>query len=380
MGIHIGARRCGVRCTSFIVRATHCSASGWGRAGAATGSGVGSGHSRSDAAGSLSLEPLPPLENPNSPKTPAKELFARKLTPFSGPPLSIGGYADGCLAGASLLPIDGPSWQVMRLSRDRNWGHPNLIAFLERFGDNAKKIGSNGLLIGDMSQPRGGPMLNGHSSHQIGLDADVWFMPMPDHVQSREEREFSFPADVVAKYQQDVDPKGWTHTLTDLIHTATQDSCRYAHFCQCRDQEGVVPRVQPGSRVAGEGGAVVWSRRALSCSHWLLGRQFRLQVATTGAGRRRLRAWTRFLVQSVRATPGLAADTPNAEARHHASGPAARMQRNRNGAVRRAIDYCTALRVAVRRSLAENGGDGSTTPDSWPPGRVRYRPIAAKML
>ena len=162
--------------------------------------------------GSLNPEPLPPLENPNSPKTPAKQLFARKLTPFPGPSLSIGGYADGCLGGAAALPIDGPTWQVMRLSRNRNWGHPNLIAFLERFADNAKKIGWNGLLIGDMAQPRGGPMINGHSSHQIGLDADIWFSPMPDHVQTREEREFSFPTDVVAKNQQDVDPEVWTHT------------------------------------------------------------------------------------------------------------------------------------------------------------------------
>ena len=173
--------------------------------------------------GSLNPTPLPPLENPISPKTPAKELFARKLTPFPGPPRSIGGYADGCLGGATALPNDGPTWQVMRPSRTRNWGHPNLLKFLERFGDNAKKIGWNGLLIGDMSQPRGGPMINGHSSHQVGLDADVWFTPMPDHVQTREEREFSFPADVVAKDQQDIDPEVWTHRDTDLIRTAAQD-------------------------------------------------------------------------------------------------------------------------------------------------------------
>ena len=173
--------------------------------------------------GSLNPVPLPPLENPLSPKIPARELFARKLTPFPGPPRSIGGYADGCLAGATALPIDGPTWQVMRLSRNRNWGHPNLLEFLERFGDNAKMIGWNGLLIGDMSQPRGGPMINGHSSHQVGLDADIWFTPMPNHVQTREEREFSFPADVVAKNQQDIDPKVWTHTDTGLIRTAAQD-------------------------------------------------------------------------------------------------------------------------------------------------------------
>jgi penicillin-insensitive murein endopeptidase len=49
-----------------------------------------------------------------------------------------------------------------------------------------------------MSQPRGGQMLSEHTSHQIGLDVDIWFTPMPDHVQSREEREFGPGTDVVA--------------------------------------------------------------------------------------------------------------------------------------------------------------------------------------
>ena len=112
--------------------------------------------------------------------------------------MPIGSYADGCLAGAVALPITGPAWQVMRLSRDRNWGTPRLIQFIERFGANAKKVGWNGLLIGDMSQPRGGPMISGHASHQIGLDADIWFTPMPDHVLSREEREMDGAVDMVA--------------------------------------------------------------------------------------------------------------------------------------------------------------------------------------
>ena len=80
--------------------------------------------------GTLNPAPLPPLANPDSPSTPAKDLFGRKPTPFPGPPRAIGSYADGCLAGAVPLPITGPAWQVMRLSRNRNWGHPNLIAFL----------------------------------------------------------------------------------------------------------------------------------------------------------------------------------------------------------------------------------------------------------
>src|SRR5262249_2558031 len=93
--------------------------------------------------GSLNPEPLPPLQTPGGSPNPAKGPFARKSTPFPGPPRSIGGYFDGCLAGAVPLPITGPTWQVMRLSRNRNWGNPQLVRFIERFATNAKKIGWN---------------------------------------------------------------------------------------------------------------------------------------------------------------------------------------------------------------------------------------------
>ncbi len=173
--------------------------------------------------GTLDPKPLPPLANPNSPTTPAKQLFGRKTEPLAGAPRSIGGYADGCLAGGVALPITGPSWQVMRLSRNRNWGNPALIEFLERLGNNARKIGWNGLLVGDMSQPRGGPMITGHASHQIGLDADIWFNPMPDHVLTREEREFNGATDMVAESGLDVDPKVWSHERMELVKTASED-------------------------------------------------------------------------------------------------------------------------------------------------------------
>jgi penicillin-insensitive murein DD-endopeptidase len=173
--------------------------------------------------GTLDQKPLPPLVNPSSSTTPARELFARKVTPLPGPPQSIGFYSTGCLAGGMELPIDGPTWQVMRLSRNRNWGNPRLIAFLEQLGNNAKKVGWNGLLVGDMSQPRGGPMLSGHASHQVGLDSDIWFTPMPGHVQTREEREFTSATQMVAEDRLDVDPNTWTHTRTDLLRTAAKD-------------------------------------------------------------------------------------------------------------------------------------------------------------
>ncbi len=192
--------------------------------------------------GSLNPKPLPPLQNPNALSTPAKELFARKSTPFRGSPRSIGGYFDGCLAGAVQLPVTGPTWQVMRPSRNRNWGHPQLVRFIERFATNARKAGWNGLLVGDMSQPRGGPMISNHRSHQVGLDVDIWFAPMPDHVQSREERELGTATDVVALDLLDVDLDVWTHQAYGAHSHRCAGSGRHPHPSQCRDQEGAVPR------------------------------------------------------------------------------------------------------------------------------------------
>jgi penicillin-insensitive murein DD-endopeptidase len=43
-----------------------------------------------------------------------------------------------------VLPITGPGWQGMRASRNRNWGNPSLVAFIDRLADSAKKVGWNG--------------------------------------------------------------------------------------------------------------------------------------------------------------------------------------------------------------------------------------------
>ncbi len=109
---------------------------------------------------------------------PAKQLFGPVKSASAQAPESFGGFSKGCLAGAAQLPETGPTWQAMRLSRNRNWGHPALIDFLERLSAKAaRQPGWAGIYIGDMSQPRGGPMSSGHASHQIGLDADIWMLP-----------------------------------------------------------------------------------------------------------------------------------------------------------------------------------------------------------
>src|SRR5262245_44504865 len=182
------------------------------------------GAARAQDKGTLNPQPLPPLAKPAGPGTPAKELAARKATPSPGPARAIGFYNKGCVAGAVALPVDGETWQVMRVSRNRNWGHPELIQFIEQLADKATRAGWHGLLIGDMSQPRGGPLLAGHASHQIGLDVDIWLTPMPAHALTRIEREEMMATMIVAANRKDVDPKVWTPAHLALIKAAAEDA------------------------------------------------------------------------------------------------------------------------------------------------------------
>lgn len=89
---------------------------------------------------------------------------------------SIGTYTAGCLRGAVSLPENGIGYQLMRLSRNRSYGHPDLIDFIEHLGRAAALQQWGVLLIGDLGQPRGGPTLTGHRSHQTGLDVDIWYL------------------------------------------------------------------------------------------------------------------------------------------------------------------------------------------------------------
>ncbi len=174
--------------------------------------------------GSVDPKPLPPLANANDPKLGARELFGRKVLPAAMPTRVVGFYAKGCIAGAEPLPINGETWQVMRLSRNRYWGHPNLVALLKRLADKAHKdAGWPGILVGDMSQPRGGPMITGHASHQVGLDADIWLTPMPDRQLSHNEREEMSATMMVRSDRLDIDPNAWTPSHLAVIRDAAQE-------------------------------------------------------------------------------------------------------------------------------------------------------------
>lgn len=152
----------------------------------------------------------------------ANQLFGARATPSAQPPAPIGSYARGCAAGLVALPETGPTWQAMRLSRNRNWGHPEMIAFVQDLSREATRHGWPGLYVGDISQPRGGPMTSGHSSHQIGLDADIWMLPPRRLNLTRAERERISSVAVRSADQRSV-TREWTPAHHAIMRAAALD-------------------------------------------------------------------------------------------------------------------------------------------------------------
>lgn len=102
--------------------------------------------------------------------------WAQVRSVSSGPPRAIGEAANGCLAGAQALPAQGEGYVQIRRERQRNFGHPLTLAFVRDLGAEQARRAGRFVMIGDLSQPRGGLMSSSHRSHQNGLDLDVWFL------------------------------------------------------------------------------------------------------------------------------------------------------------------------------------------------------------
>ncbi|MCC6008585.1 MAG: penicillin-insensitive murein endopeptidase [Rhodobacteraceae bacterium] len=163
---------------------------------------------------------VPPGAEAGEPR--ANQLFGAMPRAGSGPAAPIGSYAAGCLAGAVQLPESGPTWQAMRLSRNRHWGHPETIAFVERLSREATRHGWPGLYVGDISQPRGGPMTSGHASHQTGLDVDIWMLPPRRLNLTRAEREQISSVSVRSEDQRSL-TRHWTPAHMQILRAAALD-------------------------------------------------------------------------------------------------------------------------------------------------------------
>lgn len=148
------------------------------------------------------------------------EGWGEVTAPVAGPARSIGQPGAGCLAGAQALPSEGPGYQAVELQRNRYYGHPTLIDYLQALGERLSHAGIGPVLIGDLAQPRGGPMSYGHVSHQTGLDVDIWFrLDVP-----------SLPADqrtglaqpVLVDAEGRLDPR-WSAAHARLVRLAADD-------------------------------------------------------------------------------------------------------------------------------------------------------------
>lgn len=143
--------------------------------------------------------------------------WAALTQPVEAAPSAIGGAAAGCLTGAVALPADSAGLQVLRPQRNRFWSHPRTVAFVEQLGRDAQRHGLAPLLVGDLSQPRGGPMAFGHGSHQNGLDVDIWFR-LPG--KALKPAELSSPQPVSMVKGRQVNPKTWGPRQLKLLELA----------------------------------------------------------------------------------------------------------------------------------------------------------------
>jgi penicillin-insensitive murein endopeptidase len=176
-------------------------------------------------------------------------------TPFEGPPRAIGDYSKGCVQGALPLALDGAGYQVMRPSRRRYYGHPDLLSFIETLGRRVQESGTV-LLVGDLSQPRGGRSNSGHSSHQTGLDVDIWYW----HPPAAKKRSLSTRQRERTVARTVVDPKHrvimrpWAEKVERVLRFASADQ-RVARIfvnpiikrvlCQRRGDHGYLRKVRP---------------------------------------------------------------------------------------------------------------------------------------
>lgn len=152
----------------------------------------------------------------------ARQGWSTVAGPAEGGPRVIGHPGGGCLIGAQQLPQQGTGYQAVELERRRHYGHPSLHDYIQDLGKRVDQKGFGPILVGDMAQPRGGPMSYGHVSHQSGLDVDVWFrLDLP-----------ALEPDRRAKLEQPIlvdhetgrtDPERWTDQHAELVHLAATD-------------------------------------------------------------------------------------------------------------------------------------------------------------
>ncbi|NIH16092.1 penicillin-insensitive murein endopeptidase [Serratia symbiotica] len=143
--------------------------------------------------------------------------------PVAGAPQAVGSFANGCIIGAQPLPLNSTDYQVMRIDQHRYFGHPDLLAFIQRFSRKAHQKALGMVLIGDMAMPAGGRFNSGHASHQSGLDVDIW-LQLPPQRWSEQQLLQPQPLDLASSNGKQVVAGKWQPQIGSLIKLAAQDA------------------------------------------------------------------------------------------------------------------------------------------------------------
>lgn len=153
----------------------------------------------------------------------ASTLWQQIDRPIVGSAQAIGSFANGCIIGAQPLPLQHVGYQVIRYDQRRYFGHPTLLAFINRLSEKVYDSGLGIVLIGDMSMPAGGRFSSGHVSHQSGLDVDIW-LQLPHNRWNQQQLLEPQQLDLVATDGRQIIAALWQPQIATLIKLAAQDS------------------------------------------------------------------------------------------------------------------------------------------------------------
>jgi penicillin-insensitive murein DD-endopeptidase len=145
------------------------------------------------------------------------------LLPTRGATQVIGAPWNGCLAGAASLQLRGSGYEILRPGEHRYFGDPATVRFVERLGRRAHAAGLPIFYVGDMAQPRGGPMPAHHVSHQTGVDVDIYLTLDTDPKLSIAARQTLEPPPMVLPDQSAIDPARFGPGQVTLLRLAARD-------------------------------------------------------------------------------------------------------------------------------------------------------------
>ncbi len=197
---------------------------------------------------------LPSLLSLGAERTTPDRWSAQSL-PAPGPARVIGSTGAGCVQGAVALPLAGEGFEVLHPSRHRYYGHPVLVEYVRRLAASIAARGLPALLVGDLSQPRGGPTPTGHASHQSGVDVDLAYTRPPDALWrplDPREREGDFVA--VVDLRSRTLTAAWHPRIGELLELAASDPAVDRLFvspvikrelCASRSREAWLARLRP---------------------------------------------------------------------------------------------------------------------------------------